>query len=222
MSPRLSFALNGGGLVLPDTGTIAVFHPSGDDDLSVLPTDRVILIQPVRPDHEALAALGFQCVPEVEGAAGPFAAALIYLPRAKAQARGLIAAAAALTDGPLLIDGQKTDGIDSLLREVRKRASVSGAIAKAHGKLFWLESNAADWSDWAVTPAQVLVPTQQFPVCFRRMALTRPRLCWLIICPSSSANVLLTSARAGGISLPRFWTVKVLGWCIWLRPTARH
>ena len=155
MSPRLSFALNGGGLVLPDTGTIAVFHPRGDDDLSVLPTDRVILIQPVRPDHEALAALGFQCVPEVEGAAGPFAAALIYLPRAKAQARGLIAAAAALTDGPLLIDGQKTDGIDSLLREVRKRASVSGAIAKAHGKLFWLESDAADWSDWAVTPAQV-------------------------------------------------------------------
>ena len=64
MSPRLSFALNGGGLVLPDTGTIAVFHPRGGDDLSVLPTDRVILIQPVRPDHEALAALGFNVSPK--------------------------------------------------------------------------------------------------------------------------------------------------------------
>lgn len=155
MSPRLSLALNEGGLLLPDDGAIAVFHPRGDADLTALPADRVVVIQPVRPDHDAFEAHGYNCAPDTGGIAGPVAAALIYLPRAKAQARALIAAAAALTNGYLIIDGQKTDGIDSLLREVKKRAPVSGAIAKAHGKLFWFEANAADLSDWAAAPAKV-------------------------------------------------------------------
>ncbi|MEP5089373.1 MAG: methyltransferase, partial [Paracoccaceae bacterium] len=155
MSPRLTLALNGGGLALPESGTIAVFHPRGDADLTNLPTERAVLIQPLRPDHDALSALGYHCVTDTDAATGRFAASLIYLPRSKAQARGLIAAAATLTDGFLMIDGQKTDGIDSLMREVKKRAPLIGSLSKAHGKMCWLAADSSDWSDWAVETSQV-------------------------------------------------------------------
>lgn len=156
MSQRLTFALNGGSLVMPQSGLIAVFHPRADADLGALPQDRTIVIQPVCTDYDALAAAGFTCVADCADQHEQFAASIICLPRAKAQARALIAQAARLTDGPLIIDGLKTGGIDSMLREMRKRADLSGTVSKAHGKLFWLDTDAADWVDWAAPASQTV------------------------------------------------------------------
>jgi 16S rRNA (guanine1207-N2)-methyltransferase len=149
MSQRLTLALTGGGLVLPADGTIAVFGPRGDADLSDLSPARTLIIQPLQPDHDALTATGFTCVPDLSAHKSDFCAAIICLPRAKAHARSLLAAAARVTKGPLIVDGLKTDGIDSLLKEIRKRTDVSGPVSKAHGKLFWLDSAAVDWADWS-------------------------------------------------------------------------
>ncbi|MGR3323805.1 MAG: class I SAM-dependent methyltransferase [Pseudooceanicola sp.] len=140
---RLELALSEGGLRLPEEGRIAVFGPRAETDLSALPRERVQVITGFAPDHAALSARGHDCAVEAEG---PYAAALVILPRAKALARASIARAAAAADGPVIVDGTKTDGVDSLLKAVRGRVAVHGPINKAHGKLFWFEGG--DFADW--------------------------------------------------------------------------
>lgn len=152
MSSRLNLAFETGLVALPDSGAILVLRPPPDMDLSALPRDRTCIVQPFRPDHDALAAAGWACRPDLpEGER--FAVALVRMPRARALAHGLVAAARAFTDGPIVVDGQKTDGVDSLLKEIRKRAEVEGPLAKAHGKIFVLRGG--DFSDWAARPGQV-------------------------------------------------------------------
>ncbi|MGZ2259197.1 class I SAM-dependent methyltransferase [Roseobacter sp. A03A-229] len=148
---RLSLALDGGGLLLPSDGQIAVFHPPIDADLADLPKDRVQIIADFKPHVDAWCHRGFRCDVSAEGR---YAAALVVLPRAKAEARALIAEAASRTEGLLVIDGQKTHGVDGLLREIKRLTPVNGPVTKAHGKLFWIDS-AGDslFADWAAGPA---------------------------------------------------------------------
>lgn len=142
---RLSLAL-GAGLDLPEAARIAVFAPRIDTDLTALPQDLCHVITGFKPDHDYFAGLGFTCNTAPEGRYG---AALVCLPRAKDAARDLIAQACAVTDGPVIVDGQKTDGIESALKGCRKRldGGVSAPVIKAHGKLFWFPASPlmADW-----------------------------------------------------------------------------
>ena len=142
---RLTLAVESGQLELPSEGKIAVFAPTAAADLSALPKDRSTLVQPFKPDFDALTAQGFDC--QIE-AAGSFSAAVVFLPRAKAQAQALIAQAADLAD-LVIVDGQKNGGVDSMLKECRKRADILGSFSKAHGKIFWFEGGAFD--DWRRT-----------------------------------------------------------------------
>ncbi len=143
MTIRLSLALEAGTVAIPPEGRIGVFGPTAADDLSELPKDRVSVIQGFRPDHDAFARQGYEVSPEAEGR---FVLSLVFVPRAKPAARARIAEAARLTDGPLLVDGAKTDGIDSLLRDIRARAEVGEVISKAHGKIFAV--TGGDFTDW--------------------------------------------------------------------------
>jgi 16S rRNA (guanine1207-N2)-methyltransferase len=148
---RLTLAFEEG-FALPDDGQIAVFRPRAGESFAPLPADRLLMVQGFKPEHTILAATGYKTVIVAEGR---FAAAMVCLPRAKAEARALIAEAMACTDGPVLIDGQKTDGSDSLLREMRARTEVSGVVSKAHGKLFWVIPGQDRFGDWAAKPMQV-------------------------------------------------------------------
>ncbi|MDE4132553.1 class I SAM-dependent methyltransferase [Phaeobacter sp. QD34_3] len=147
MSLRLSLALETGGFALPEEGRIAVFHPRRDHDLAALPKDRLLLIQPMRAEYDAFAAQGYDCRPDLP-ADMRFAAAVVFLPRAKVQARMNVAQAATATDGPVLVDGAKTDGIDSIYKALRKATSPSAAVSKAHGKVFWFDGEKDLLSDW--------------------------------------------------------------------------
>ncbi len=142
---RLSLAQDGGTFALPDAGTIAVFRPRWGDDLSALPKDRVRIVQGFKPDHDAFAQAGYDVHVAPQGR---FALSIVCIPRAKAEARALIAQACALTDGVVVVDGQKTDGIDSLYKACRKEADVTAAFSKAHGKAFAFPATGA-FSDWA-------------------------------------------------------------------------
>lgn len=152
--PRLSLALDAPD-ALPDAGTIALWNPTAATDLGDLPRARLQAVQGFAPDHAALSARGIDTRPEPEG---PYAASIIFLPRAKAEARAILAEAAARTvpGGRIWVDGAKIDGIDSILREMRGRADVSEPIAKAHGKIFSFRADGgllADWSAEDITPA---------------------------------------------------------------------
>lgn len=145
---RIALALEAG-LTLPAEGRIAVFGPRTGMDLSALPKDRTVLITGMKQDYDAFAAQGFQVALAPEG---EFAAAVVVLPRAKALARALLATASAY---PLVVvDGQKTDGVESILKDLRKLETVLGVISKSHGKLFWF-APASDYDTWQARPAHV-------------------------------------------------------------------
>lgn len=149
---RLQLALDGGGLDLPEEGRIAVFQPPVDADLVGLSVEHCHIIHDFKPSYDAWAERGYEVA---HNAKDRYAATIVCLPRAKVEARALIAEACAVCDGIVVIDGQKTDGADSILREMRKRVTVHGPISKAHGKMFWISEPAADcFADWAIGPSQ--------------------------------------------------------------------
>lgn len=151
---RLTLALDAGAVSLPSEGVIAVYRPRADEDLSALPKDRVAIIQGFKPDHDAWAARGYACAPAADGS---YAAALVCVPRAKAEGQALIADAVARTNGgPVMIDGQKTDGIDSLYKALRKRGDVTPALSKAHGKFFVFIGAPDACADWVATAAPMV------------------------------------------------------------------
>lgn len=150
---RLAFALSDA----RSEGDFLVIGARGTDDLSPLDPARTRIRQGHFPDHRALAARGFQVAPAMDGR---FGAALVILPRAKAEARARIAdAASRLAPGAALwIDGQKTDGVDSILREMRMLAPVDEVHSKAHGKIFRVTVPSGDWlpADWSARAREVV------------------------------------------------------------------
>ncbi|MDW3224484.1 MAG: class I SAM-dependent methyltransferase [Paracoccaceae bacterium] len=147
---RLSLALEGGGLTWPDEGRIAVFQPAISSALNGIPKNRAQVIQGFKPDHDAWLTRGYACSVAPEGRYG---AAVIALPRAKVEARAIIASALHYVDGPIVIDGLKTEGVDSILRDMRKRCSIGGPISKAHGKMFWINAIPSEvFDDWVAGP----------------------------------------------------------------------
>ncbi|WP_425043166.1 class I SAM-dependent methyltransferase [Primorskyibacter sp. S87] len=147
MSPRIELALEAG---LPLSGQITALLPTPEQDLTVLGSD-VQVVQPFKPFHDHFQRLGYSCVPEPSGSAENV---ILFLPRAKAQAKALVALACAMSSGWVVVDGAKTDGVDSLLKEIRKRVPVEGPVAKAHGKIFWFSAGGDAFSDWNAPDAQ--------------------------------------------------------------------
>lgn len=151
LDTRLALALTESGLILRDCGRIAVFGASDDSDLAGLSQEQVVIIEGFKPSYDAWRARGYACDVTIDT---EYDAVVLALPRSKADARAMIALASKFSRGPVVIDGQKTDGIDSVLRDVRKRVEISGPISKAHGKLFWSALLPYDsFQDWEAGPA---------------------------------------------------------------------
>ena len=150
MADRLALAIEAG-LTLPP-GRIAALRPRAGTSLGALPRGDVHVIQGFRPDHDAFAVQGYDAGVAPEGG---YASAVVFLPRAKAEARALVARAAALVPqgAPIVVDGAKTDGADALLRDCRRRAEVAGVVSKAHGKAFWMPSpGPGAFEGWDAAP----------------------------------------------------------------------
>ena len=150
-SARLILALQSGALVLPAEGDIAVLRPRAGDDLTPFGTARVVVLTGFKPDHDHFAAKGYR----VLGIA-PYAAVMVCVPRARAEARAMVADAVGLAPGGVIIvDGQKTDGVDAILKECRAQGLQFGlSLSKAHGKLGAARASAVP-ADWAAAPRTV-------------------------------------------------------------------
>lgn len=126
------------------------------DDLSPLDPQHLQVVQGHFPDHRDLVSRGIRVVTAAEGR---FEHAIVRLPRAKAAARARVAEAAAhlVEGGDMWIDGQKTDGVDAVLKELRGLAPVTDVISKAHGKIFRILPPAGPWlpGDWTATVQEV-------------------------------------------------------------------
>lgn len=132
------------------SGQILVLGASLDSDLGPLDKATSALIWRHYSDHIGLEKRGWTTGLDAQG---PYAGAVIYVPRARALQKAYLKLARSLTDGPIIVDGAKHDGIDALYKLVRNRADASAAYSKMHGKVFAFEGgDFADWPD--VTPVQ--------------------------------------------------------------------
>ncbi len=156
-SARLELALQSGALVLPAVGDIVVLRPRAGDDLQALPQTRVVVKTGFKPDHDYFVAQGYRS----EGTA---AVAIVCVPRAKAEARALMAEA--MGADLIVVDGQKTDGVETLLKDCKALGlEVGDALSKAHGKLAVVKPGPA-LAEWAAKPLQVEGGFQTLPAVF--------------------------------------------------------
>ena len=111
-------------------------RPTAETDLSIFGDD-VHCAVTFRPDYDALSRRGRHLI---EAATGPYDLALVFLTRHRNQNLAHIAKALQhlAPSGWLVLDGQKTDGIESLLKMLKKELQVDGVISKSHGKVIWL------------------------------------------------------------------------------------
>tara|TARA_B100000780_G_scaffold177889_1_gene124710 strand:+ start:621 stop:1613 length:993 start_codon:yes stop_codon:yes gene_type:complete len=127
---RLSLAFEAG--LSKPIGPVAVLHPEVGFDIAGL--TETLIVQPFFLTNRAWENQGFAC--DVSLPNRRFSLAIVCCTRSKQQTADLIAQAAAQAD-MVIVDGQKTDGIDSHYRNLRKLTNVQGTITKAHGRLFW-------------------------------------------------------------------------------------
>jgi 16S rRNA (guanine1207-N2)-methyltransferase len=157
MAPdRWTLALESGALPRPG-GRLLALMPHGEADLAAFESDEVLAVQGFRPDHDRLAARGFDVVPELDPEAGGFDTALVQIVKSKVRTLSALAEAlAALKPGGLLlVDGPKDEGIEAILKAVRGHLDVDEVFSKSHGKLFWLtrpEVLPADLEEWIALP----------------------------------------------------------------------
>jgi 16S rRNA (guanine1207-N2)-methyltransferase len=141
-SSRLSTALTEGMLTLPD-GPVCLMRPPLDYDVNDLPHERVNIQHTFKPDATGWANAGYPVFPGFE----PAETAIVVVPRAKTLAKAMIAEAASKAK-LIIVDGNKTDGIDSLFKACRKVLGDLPSIPKAHGRIFWFVATDA-FADWA-------------------------------------------------------------------------
>ncbi|NRB02159.1 MAG: class I SAM-dependent methyltransferase [Rhodobacteraceae bacterium] len=129
-----------------------VLHPTAAADLPGFSPYSTTIMQPFKPAQDAWANRGYAVAPTASDDLR-CDVALVCLPRSKVEAFALIAQAAQ-SASQVLIDGQKTDGVESVLKAVKTRHIPAGVISKAHGKLFWLtDVDSSTFADWAAGPA---------------------------------------------------------------------
>lgn len=139
---RLSTALADGLLTLPD-GNIGIMRPPITYDASALLRDRVRIIHGFLPDYAAWQTAGFAMAQSL----AQTDVAIVVVPRAKTFARAMIAEACTRSK-LVIVDGQKTDGVDSLFKACRKILGDLPSVTKAHGRMFWFAATDV-FADWA-------------------------------------------------------------------------
>ena len=126
-----------------------VFNAETPQQIAALKHLKPTIYQTFAPSVTNLEAAGYDVVQSVQS---DFDVAVVLLPKAKALSRHLIATAQKCTNrGLVIVDGQKDAGIDPILKDLRKRASLGDAVSKAHGKIAWF-TGATDLSDYFDTP----------------------------------------------------------------------
>lgn len=135
---RLSAALSQG-VIEPLEGTVAWVNPDPAGGLEVEGT--LVLVSDDRVIHDRADAVQRE-IPECD-------TVIVTVPRARAEAQDAIARACRMARSRVIIDGQKTDGIDTIYKSVKTRLGPVGSYSKAHGRVFSIPPSTA-FEDWAV------------------------------------------------------------------------
>ncbi len=144
---RLQLAAESGAIDLPE-GTFGWLNANSGSTLGI-DDHRLHATQSFFPDHARLEARGISVSPFLQRQVDH---AVIQAHRSKAASFNLIAQTLEHTSPGALIsvDGDKTDGIESILKELKRRFGGVESYSKAHGKLVWFKHPDVmpDISDW--------------------------------------------------------------------------
>jgi len=157
MTPdRWTLALENGDMAWPAEARVLVLRARGASDFSALGAAQIQAVQGFAPEHDRLAARGIEVDIAPEGS---FGAALVQIVKSKGETLSLVAEALAHVEpgGVIAVDGQKDEGIESILKAVKKVLPVDGVLSKAHGKLFWLtrpDRLPDAVADWVAEPGE--------------------------------------------------------------------
>lgn len=152
-APRFQTALDDLSSV---TGKVVVLHPADTIGLDVFDPAGSLCVQPHKPVRDVLVDAGWTVAPVLDGTACDLA--VVFVTRSKVQTLALVAAALSslAPGGRLVVDGAKTDGIESLLKDLSRSLEIGGRTSRDHGKVFWL-TRPADLPDqvavWAASGA---------------------------------------------------------------------
>ncbi|MCF2904810.1 methyltransferase [Octadecabacter sp. CECT 8868] len=139
---RLFTALSEG---LTLDGPLHVLRPPMGYDLAGL--QNVTVEATFYSDHQYWTSMGL--IGDGAGCIGT----LVVLPRSKTLARQMVQRAID-TGGIVIVDGQKTDGVESIYKDIRKTSAINGVVTKGHGRLFWFEAGQAPkWDTSVKSPA---------------------------------------------------------------------
>lgn len=155
-STRLMLPFENEHVMIPETGAIVILRAQ-NGLYGRFPSDQLHCVQGFFPHSEALSRAGLHCTADAPDLA---ALVIVHLTRSKDENRANMARGYGMlpVGATMVVDGAKTDGIDSLLRAVKKRVETGGQESKSHGKVFWLNKQGAEnpFADWLAPqlPAQ--------------------------------------------------------------------
>jgi 16S rRNA (guanine1207-N2)-methyltransferase len=155
---RLALAVETGALSVPESGELIVLRAEPSVFFETVPAHRLRCEQSFRPTYDSLAGMGLPVEPHLE----PRSAAMVVVnaTRSRAETFGNVARGLAMLEagGLLSLNGSKSEGIDSLARDVAAALPVESYV-KAHGRVVWLTHPGvlpdvvADWAA-AAQPAR--------------------------------------------------------------------
>ena len=140
------------GAIEPPSGPTLALHVTEDAGLDSFAGLRVV--QPIKQEHDRLARAGRDVVPALDTMVAQ--TTLLRMTRSRGETRGLLAQAWMATEpgGLIVISGAKTDGADTMIKDLKKCGLAVETLAKAHGKVMWLTRTTETpefFREWEIT-----------------------------------------------------------------------
>ena len=140
-SERIEFAQRNFGPLFSKDNKVIFFNPLIPSNCLSLSLENLVAYQTFFPIVNQLESAGVKCVQNISQQ--KFNLAIISIPNSKKLARHLIyLATKAVPEGLIIVDGDKRNGIESIIRNLEKNTKITKAVSKAHGKIAWFKTPA--------------------------------------------------------------------------------
>jgi len=115
---------------------ITIVNAKIENSYDFLAFPEVVLIQPFAPFRDQLVH-NYKVYPEMGDDTD---ISVVNIPKSKIEGFGNIAKAVKFTEHFVIVNGQKTEGIDSYLKKISKLVDILCVVTKGHGKAFCFDS----------------------------------------------------------------------------------
>ena len=150
---RIKFAQRKFGSLFSQDSDVIFFNPETPSHCSPFSLDKLVAYQTFFPVVDQLEKTGIKCVQSISQQ--KFNLAIISIPNSKKLARHLIyLATKAVPEGLIIVDGDKSNGIESMIRDLKKHTKIIEVVSKAHGRIAWFET-PADLETYKDFPLQI-------------------------------------------------------------------